>query len=371
MANKQNDGKSSMTGSDFVYLLMALAICSLILWFALRAPLVWSVTHLRSLELLVIGVFIEPARSMRAELGMITAEIPNAKMSFLQFHQIIDGTGYYARWLWMVIMGPPALLILFAGNKMDRYKRSLTPESLARKESVLWPEITPTINLTLSKGDITKGKWAVAKTEWEFANAHKLTDSEKQLKRSEAKTIFALQLGAVWRGPNAMPKHARAIYAALSLCIAGHREESIKRFRQMAQEFGSDENGSVDNMDLSWMAEAIHRTRSNRVIELVQKRHAYNFTVLASMLQVSRSDGVMASAMMIWVRPVDRRLWYVLNGVGRYTFCVEAAGIMAHWLFEKTLATKILIPCVDKAVEGFEDALAEFVEEDEVQRLLH
>ncbi len=54
-------------------------------------------------------------------------------------------------------------------------------------------------------------------------------------------------------------------------------------------------------------------------------------------------DGVQASADFLWLKPIDRRLWYMLNTVGRQTPFAEVAGPYAHWLAEREMGKRILM----------------------------
>lgn len=368
MSNKK-EGKP-LEGSDYLFIAAGVVVLAVLAWLSFRGMLVWLLVHVRDLELAILSPIFKEAPVLRAEMAQIVDQTPADGMSFTQFRLIAEATGVYTRWLVVPLTALAAALILFKGNPMRDFRRRLSPESLAKTQAKLWPEIAPTVGLNLNKGDITKGKWAVAMTEWEFARTHKLVDQEGRLNRDLARSVFARQLGAVWRGPEALPTHAKAIYAALCLSIVGKRDEAIARLRSMAAEFGTDEKGSVSNMKLDWVGPAIASTADHPVVQRAIRRHAYNCTVMASLLQGSRGAGVLPSSMFIWLKPTDRQLWYVLNGVGRYAFFVECAGAMSHWLHEKSVDTKVLTPCVDKAVEGLEQALGEFESEDPIKHLL-
>lgn len=79
------------------------------------------------------------------------------------------------------------------------------------------------------------------------------------------------------------------------------------------------------------------------------------------MLHGARADGVQASSDFLWLKPIDRRMWYVLNTVGRQTPFVEAAGVFAHWRAEKEMGKRIVVPMVEEATNALELALKEIV----------
>ena len=97
--------------------------------------------------------------------------------------------------------------------------------------------------------------------------------------------------------------------------------------------------------------------RSKKVVE----GNAYVLTVMASMIMAARADGVQASADFLWLKPLDRRLWYVLNSMGRQTPYTEAAGVYAHWLAEKEAGRKLIIPMIEMATNALEIALKELI----------
>jgi intracellular multiplication protein IcmP len=82
---------------------------------------------------------------------------------------------------------------------------------------------------------------------------------------------------------------------------------------------------------------------------------------MASMMEYARNDGVLASAEFIWLKPLDRKLWFMLNCVGRQTPFCEVAGPVAHFKIEKRLRRPLKVPMIDEAVNALEAALAEII----------
>lgn len=353
--------------SDWVYLAAAIALLLVALWFVFRTPLVWLLLHLREPVLHLVGLVAPQAEAMASDLARIGASIKPSTMEFGQFKLIAVETGRLARWPWFLgAMG----FVAYGLFQQRNSTRKLTPESLAKSEMEVWPEITPVVGLKLTEGDITKGPWAVSLTEREFAKRHKLLDDDGNLNRQKAHDVFVRQLGPIWRGPEALPPYARGLFACFLLSIVGDRAGAIKYLRQMAREHGPGAEGSHKNIDFTFADAIIDEHRHHKTLRLIESRHAYSLTVLASMLQASRS-GVLASSLFVWLRPVDRRLWYTLNSVGRYRFAVESSGVMSHWLHEKTVGERTIVPMVNEAVLGLEEALGDFIEENNELDRLH
>ena len=97
---------------------------------------------------------------------------------------------------------------------------------------------------------------------------------------------------------------------------------------------------------------------SENVREVISK-HAYLLTVIASLIQHAREDGVVPSSEFLWLKTVDRRLWYMLNCVGRQTPYAEVAGPFAHWRAEQAMGRRSLVPMIDEAINALEIAVKE------------
>ena len=216
-------------------------------------------------------------------------------------------------------------------------------------------------------------------TEWEFAEKHKCIDENRKLIKPRTREVFIRQLGPLWTGHENLPPYSKAIFATLLLRIAmvkkpnaarGDIEDmALMRMRQLATSFSA--TRSVESLDVSWVDAAIAENIDHPIVQKVLSGHAYVFTTFAMLLQVSRASGVLNSALFIWLRPTDRRLWYTMNSVGKYSFACECGGIMAHWLAEKELKTKLIMPCIEKAVDGFEEALNSYGVDDTLERLFY
>ena len=82
---------------------------------------------------------------------------------------------------------------------------------------------------------------------------------------------------------------------------------------------------------------------------------------MASLLELARDDGVLAGAEFLWLKTIDRPLWYMLNSVGRRTAFPEVAGPFGHWMVEKRLRRPLKTPMVAEAIDGLEEAVAEVI----------
>src|SRR5262249_22032318 len=148
------------------------------------------------------------------------------------------------------------------------------------------------------------------------------------LKHGAAHRIMTLQLGSMWTDLAKLPIHIQALFAIFAARTNRDRAAADQLLLQISK---SSENG---HLDFTGTQELLAKNANNKLVRRVVGRHAYVYTVMASLLELSRIDGVLASAEFLWLKPLDRKLWYVLNTVGRQTAVPEIAGAYAHWLAE-------------------------------------
>jgi hypothetical protein len=91
--------------------------------------------------------------------------------------------------------------------------------------------------------------------------------------------------------------------------------------------------------------------------ESIMARHSFVRCGLMQLLDSARDSGVFAAHNFLWVKKIDRCLWYCISSVGRKVSFVESAGCFAHWVIEKQVQKPISHPEVTEAVEGLKKAL--------------
>lgn len=292
----------------------------------------------------------------------------------IKFHELMVIGATVGSWLRI----PFALLLLvlavvvYTGNAARIYKRIYSMRDLAIYEKENWPQINSVVHLDLINTDIDQGPWAMAMTPMQFCKRYRLLEeirpqrregvSRKEwdkieviLKRGETNKLFALQLGPLWKGTAQLPPHTKALFAAFAARINSDSKAAADVLYRLAL-------SSVSSvLDLNDVNALLAKHENTKLVQKVTRSHAYVTTVMASMLEIAREDGVQASADFLWLKPRDRKLWYTLNTVGRQTPFIEVAGIFAHWIAEKEASRKLLVPMVEEATNAVELALKEIV----------
>jgi intracellular multiplication protein IcmP len=268
-------------------------------------------------------------------------------------------------------------VLVYVCNNTRNYKRVYNMRELAKLEKVNWPQISPVLHLDLVKTDIDVGPWAMAMTPMQFCKRYKLLEEyrpqpragtsrkdwdklEVKLKRGEANKLFALQLGSLWHSTHALPPHVKALFAVFAARINADSDAAAKLLLQLNQ-------SCRGTLNTSGTEQLIKKHEGTKLVQEIIHSHAYVLTVMCQMLEAAREDGVQASADFLWLKPLDRRLWYCLNTVGRQTPFVEVAGVFAHWVAEKEAARRLIVPMTEEASNALELALKEVVyKKDEV-----
>ncbi len=300
----------------------------------------------------------------------IVAAIPLSKdISLSALMDIGSQVGDIIRYPFVIVLFILTIVVYF-GNTTRVYKRIYSMKSLSELEAPNWPQISPVIGLDLIKADIDKGPWAMAMSPMQFCKRNNLLQEVRPerlpgmsraewdridvvLKRGEATRLFIMQLGPLWTGVNNLPPYARALFAAFAARINADSAGS-KLLLQLA---ASNKSGlKYDGVDA-----LLKKHYNTKLVQQVVKSHAYVLTMMASMLERARDDGVQASCDFLWLKPLDRRLWYTLNTVGRATPFIEVGGVFAHWVAEKEAQKRLVVPMVEEATNAVELALKDIL----------
>jgi intracellular multiplication protein IcmP len=248
---------------------------------------------------------------------------------------------------------------LYFHDASSRFIKEYSMKSLQSCAMKEWPQITPITQQDLASAPLDEGPWAMAQLPIFFAKKHgfimvgKDKEGKKRwlIDRVKAHRQFVLQVGSLYKGVEALPIHLKAIVVILVLRAMHKRPEANKFIFQIAA------SASSGQLNFSGVEEKIQAIKQESIIAFLDSKHAYITTWMATLLELARTEGVMASAEILWLKPLDRRMWYVMNTVGRQVPFVESAGPFAHWLAEKKLNRPLRIPMVDMAVNGLELAL--------------
>ncbi len=334
-------------------------------WFFGHAQIVDGFFFIKRVEISVIQFFAGGLDQLKTYLSIT----PVNTVDFKTLSDVGNQVGDYLQFPIIIVLLLLAGVLFFRSSE-GRYDETYTMSSFVHKEIQNWPQSSPVLDLDLVHQDIDEGPWAMALTPMAFAKKYHLLTAPVQkysedrlksemkfsvtLKPDRSKQIFMLQLGKLWQGSSALTPPARALFA--SFLARGSKDlESAELLEQFSR---SSRSGKLD---FSGVDRLIAKYETLPIVQKIINRHAYELTVMASMLEFARTDGVLSSAEFLWLKPVDRRLWFVLNTAGRRVAVPEVAGVYAHWIAEKKLQRALKMPMIDSAIVALDMAIQEIL----------
>ncbi|WP_077216775.1 secretion/conjugation apparatus DotM-related subunit [Piscirickettsia litoralis] len=138
----------------------------------------------------------------------------------------------------------------------------------------------------------------------------------------------------------------RLIFAIFSAFSCYKRDEA----EQILDNLSKQASSNVESMNYSVAEPLLHKYGEKVSVQQVIQKHYYTYTIFSSLLLAARESGIVAPASFLWLKKVDRSLWYCLNNVGRRAVFIEAAAVRAHWQAELKIGQPISIPMVESAV---------------------
>lgn len=369
MAGAPQQGGQGDHSAGIIWSVAAIFVAIGVIWFVFKNQIISFYLKIKLYELDFLSIF-SSHHFDQLRLTIISALSNPGKVGFNDLVNLGTAVGDFLRFPFIILLIVLAFVVYF-GNVTRVFKRTYNMKDFVKLEKGTWPQISPVVDLDLIKTDIDTGPWAMAMTPIQFCKRYKLLEeirpkrragiSDKDwnkieviLKRGEANRVFALQLGQLWKGTDKLPPHIKALFAVFAARINADSKEAARILVQLAA-------SSTGKFNFSGVNELLKKHENTKPVQKIVQSHAYTLTVMASMLAGAREDGVQASADFLWLKPLDRRLWYTLNTVGRQTPFVEVAGVFAHWIAEKEARRKILVPMVEEATKGLGIALKEII----------
>lgn len=356
--------ETSSVNSEWTWFAGAVVIAGVLVgvWFLGRVYIVDAVFGLKWAEIKAYSVFFPLQDTGRQYLEYIESYFNGGRdpnnIYWEEFTFTADRVGSVMR-LWLsAIIGILGLVIIMR-MKGNGFRQKFKLGEFITYQSTHWRALTPSARFN---PDLKDERMDPSKTPLQWIHAlgekAKLTNAavfEDHI-REKIEICFVKQLGEPWRPIPKLPLHVRclvAIFAAHST-----RKPSAVGLREdIAFAYASIADTQKRNAALTALIEPY--LKNEKVIKPLLERaekHAFINTAMIRLLQYVRTEaGVLASAEFLWLKRVDRDLWYAMNDTGRQAFHVEAAGIFSHFFHETVSRRAIFEPKVEGAILGLED----------------
>jgi intracellular multiplication protein IcmP len=360
----QQQQSSSDSGMGPVWIIVSLFFIGWLVWRGAHQYIVNVVFFIDIWQAKLVHLFTG-SPLLANEINIMQTANP-INIDWNEMIRLTRSVGEYSRYPIILILSILGVW-LYQSDITLKFRRAHNMKSLVQQEQLNWPAIMPVIGKDLVAMDINVGPWAMAMTPIEFSRKYNLLKKEDALldksqpgqemtagvRRGDAKRVFTLQLGPYWDGFERCPPHARVLAAACMARMNRDRDSAKHILETM------DKGSATGKMDYSVANATIQKHQNAANVQEVLAGHAYLMTVMASLLKASRDDGVFASCDFLWLKTIDRRLWYMLNCVGRQTPYAEVAGPFAHWKAEQVMGRRLLVPMIDEAIRALEVAVKE------------
>jgi intracellular multiplication protein IcmP len=368
---------------NVIWGIVALFAIILLIWFVFSEQLKNFFILVKKYELTLVNIVVIKLPLEFLDLGYIKKEVADALSvaSSLTADDLTLNSAEYISLIAGNYLRYPIILCLlyfayfgFFKNVANKYKKYHNMRSLAKQESVEWPQIKPVIGLDLVNAPLNTGSWAMGKTPVDFCKENGLiqisieenkefvvgapTKYRMTLDPVKAASVFAKQLGKLWHSPESLAIHRRALFTVF--LARGCRDTKVAN-NLLTQINKSCDSKNPNKLNFQGIDAIWPKYYSQPIVKDIIKSHAYEFTIFIDLLLLARQDGVLANSDFLWLKPIDRLFWYVLCSTGRKTYFVEAAGTHAHFLVEKALGKALSVPYVAEAVKALNFALEEIV----------
>lgn len=358
----QQSGGSGDNSLAPLWISLLVILTLVFIWKLAHQHIVTFIFYLNVLQAKLINYFISDVQLSNDVYLMQT--IDPSTVSWDQLVDLTRSVGNFIRYpivVILVVLG----IVLYKSNITLKFRKIHSMKTLRAQEQYNWLAIMPIVKEDLAKTDINKGPWAMALSPLEFARKYHLLKKDDLLldkkqpgqemtagiRRGDAKRVFTLQLGPYWEGFERCAPQAYAL-AAVFMARMNRDRKSAKQILDTL-----DRTYTQGKPDFSVAKMVLKKYQNEQNVQEIIAQHAYLLTVMASLLEKSREDGVVPSSEFLWLKPVDRRLWYMLNCVGRQTPYAEVAGPFAHWLAEREMKRRSLVPMIDQATKALELAI--------------
>lgn len=288
--------------------------------------------------------------------------IPYREVKLKDLVDLSSIVGGYLKYPFATI-GVILAVLLYWRHPDNSFKAKETMDTLATKMKDTFPAIKVSQGLGLTEQDIAEGPWRMGLTPIEFAQLNKLLfkdaeTGEIKVDRIRAKSLFTAQLGKPWQGVQMLEPHQKALFAIFATFMSYKRDVANDILEQIANS-ASESSVKAGKLNYDGIDALLKQYGNTDEIKEITTKHAYFLTVMSEMLIGARRSGIVANSLYLWVKIIDRPLWYTLNNVGRQAVYIETAAVRAHLLAENEMGYAIKAPMIDSVIDGLEEAVGQ------------
>lgn len=385
MSLDNNDNK--MTTSMFLWIVaMVVALFVIPAVYARKAEVINEA--LLSFSKLQLKSFLPFSEEARQAWERISSADP-ASLTWANMEGVLRYTGKWIRWPYAVLLALLGVGAIFLGRTSGLVRR-LNMESLLRNNAESFACLRPIVgrgkNL-LDPASYDAGHWQIARSPAQFALEHGLlmdrdgkafsveeafqdglADTELpaygQAHLDEAKTLATLQkqLGKPFAGFEELAPERKALACAFLAYASGDKEGCLSILDAVSISYLEKEAPSCPILSQDGFQKRLTKTwdKHQKILAdpLLVRHGAFELPWFMALITRARKKGVLASSQFLWLRPLDRPLWYAIHQCGGRAAWAEAFASWAHYSAEEKAKKPLPEPHLSHAVRRLRDSLA-------------
>jgi hypothetical protein len=288
---------------------------------------------------------------------------------------------------WVALLSTGLAIWVIRRSPRVRYSRKLDLEDLLQIQVKTFPRIRPILHLAGRMKESERGPFTVLRSPYAWSVLHGVIeprpDASRTWRADKAREAFAAQLSA----PGVEAVHHRWMVAVFGSIALGERSAGggsaylgdvlldglaaafvarpvgvNRRLFDLRVKLGlwswarwrGDVVFSIElPASLNAQLTATHgRVIASKLWADVCTRHAHIESRLVTLLGMAQAKVPVPPAAFLWIKVLDRTLWYALHGVGLLPSTSESAGIRAHMQAEAAHGSALTAPSVQAAVDA-------------------
>lgn len=349
MQNQQQQGAEN--GNDFIVMMFLLVgVLAFLFWLA-KDYIAYGYVYLNVAKFWVL----ESVGVVDQGVSAYLKEVPFGSLTVVEAYSINTKSSYYYNFILVPVFMYAAYRLYFKSD--NDFRRRFSLESLIKSEARLWTHLNLVKDAVgLVSENIHEGNMRVALSPSKFAKKHNLLLRVKggyKVNKSATTEVFTQQLisggetySLLRTGFKELPDHQYVLMVAFMAALNQDKDLAEDILDQCNREINSSHIESPDEIDLSSVRGFCEPVYEEHVktpnVKNILKRHYYFFTFIYSLFDnAHKKSGVLQSALFLWVKPLDRAFWYVLNNVGRKVSWSECGGVYSHYLWEERIRKTI------------------------------
>jgi len=324
----------------------------------------------------------------------------NESVEFKEFVVMLEIIGHATKFSILILL-PSSIYFLIKYSKAARLTNLMNIEKLARYNMKYFPQIRPAIIENLKDKDPDNGPYRREDSPIRFAIKNKLIRAYKKdykgnllnetsiptfdkskskdqeytyinddysvdipelhgsiiLDEDRTKQVFEKQLGYIFKGVENLDNFTKSLFAVFIAQSSADKDTAHKLLAQFNRSWNPGKKNSPPSINTKGVDSVINKYIGNKLVNETIDKHAYITTVMMALLRSARTKGKLLSCHFIWLKSVNRTLWYCLNAEGGQCAWTEAAGPRSHLLAEISCNGPLYKPFVDNAEKDYLDYL--------------